>query len=172
MIVVRHAISERRSGVKHHNWKGGAVPSLLQQRVVRERTPGPSCPQTPAGGLGAWQGWSCNQQTLSLTVRRLFVAYRSFIVHRQCPLDPVDPLFEALSGRLKFTVRRHKFSKDSLSAWSNPKPETRNTLSPCGGESPKPETLKPETRNPKPETRNPETRNPNPKTRNLETRNT
>ena len=27
----------------------------------------------------------------------------------------VDPSFRALSGRLKFTVRRHKFNKDSLS---------------------------------------------------------
>ena len=31
------------------------------------------------------------------------------------PLGPVDPSFRALSGRLKFTVRRHKFNKDSLS---------------------------------------------------------
>ena len=30
-------------------------------------------------------------------------------------LGPVDPSFQALSGRLKFTVRRHKFNKDSLS---------------------------------------------------------
>jgi len=29
--------------------------------------------------------------------------------------SPVDPSFRALSGRLKFTVRRHKFNKDSLS---------------------------------------------------------
>ena len=29
-------------------------------------------------------------------------------------LGPVDPSFRALSGRLGFTVRRHKFSKDSL----------------------------------------------------------
>ena len=28
---------------------------------------------------------------------------------------PVVPSFRALSGRLKFTVRRHKFNKDSLS---------------------------------------------------------
>ena len=28
-----------------------------------------------------------------------------------------DPSFRALSGRLKFTVRRHKFNKDSLSSW-------------------------------------------------------
>jgi len=32
---------------------------------------------------------------------------------------PVDPSFRAFSGRLKFTVRRHKFNKDSLS----PRPE-------------------------------------------------
>ena len=31
-------------------------------------------------------------------------------------VDPVDPSFRALSGRLNFTVRRHKFNKDSLSA--------------------------------------------------------
>jgi len=30
-----------------------------------ERTPGPSCPQTPAWGLGAWSGWSYNQYTLT-----------------------------------------------------------------------------------------------------------
>ena len=34
-----------------------------------------------------------------------------FIVYRQ---DPVDPSFRVLSGRLKFTARRHKFNKDSL----------------------------------------------------------
>ena len=36
------------------------------------------------------------------------------MVHRQSPLGPVDPSFRALSGRLKFTVRRHKFNEDSL----------------------------------------------------------
>ena len=30
-------------------------------------------------------------------------------------LGPVDSSFRALSGRLKFTVRRHNFNKDSLS---------------------------------------------------------
>ena len=30
-------------------------------------------------------------------------------------LGPVDPSFRAFSGRLKFTVRRHKFKKDCLS---------------------------------------------------------
>jgi len=30
-------------------------------------------------------------------------------------LGPVVPSFRALSGRLKFTVRRHKFNQDSLS---------------------------------------------------------
>jgi len=30
-------------------------------------------------------------------------------------LGPVDPAFRAFYGRLKFTVRRHKVNKDSLS---------------------------------------------------------
>ena len=38
-----------------------------------------------------------------------------YMVYRQSPLDPVDPAFRALSGRLQFTVRRHKFNEDSLS---------------------------------------------------------
>ena len=37
-----------------------------------------------------------------------------FIVHRRSPLGPVHPLFRALSGRLKFMVRRHKFNEDFL----------------------------------------------------------
>ena len=28
--------------------------------------------------------------------------------------NPVDPSFRALSGRLKFTIRRHKFNKESV----------------------------------------------------------
>ena len=38
------------------------------------------------------------------------------VVHRVSSslLGPVDPSFRALSGRLKFIVRRHKFNKDSL----------------------------------------------------------
>jgi len=41
----------------------------------------------------------------------------STIVHRVSSslLGPVVPPFRALSGRLKGTVRRHKFNKDSLS---------------------------------------------------------
>jgi len=38
----------------------------LSQRVVREKTPGPSFPQTPAGGLSTWSTWSCNEQILPL----------------------------------------------------------------------------------------------------------
>ena len=38
--------------------------------------------------------------------------------YRLIPLGPVDPSFRALSGRLKFTVRRHEFNKDSLSRQS------------------------------------------------------
>ena len=33
---------------------------------------------------------------------------------RRSLLGPADPSFRALSGRLEFTVRRHKFDKDSL----------------------------------------------------------
>ena len=32
-------------------------------------------------------------------------------------LGPAGPSFQALSGRLKFTVRRHKFNNDSLFRW-------------------------------------------------------
>jgi hypothetical protein len=46
----------------------------------------------------------------------LFVALRSYIVYRQGPLGPVDPSFQALSGRIQFTFRRHEFKKDSLSS--------------------------------------------------------
>jgi len=35
--------------------------------------------------------------------------------YTQSPLGPVHPSFRAISGRLKFTVRRHKFNKDFLS---------------------------------------------------------
>ena len=34
-----------------------------------------------------------------------------YTVHRQSPVGPVDHSFRALCGRLKFTVRRHKFNK-------------------------------------------------------------
>jgi len=48
-------------------------------------------------------------------------------------LGPVVPSFRALSGRLKFTVRRHKFNKDSL-------PQHEASLMPAspqnGGKSP------------------------------------
>ena len=47
----------------------------------------------------------------------LLVIRRLEVVHRVSSrlLGPVVPSFRALSGRLKFTVRRHKFNKDSLS---------------------------------------------------------
>jgi len=48
----------------------------------------------------------------------LVVAYRLYIVHRL--LGPVVPSFRALPGRLKFTVRRHKFNEDSLSGADGP----------------------------------------------------
>ena len=44
-------------------WHGWGA-SVLRQRVVRERIPGPSFPQHLTGGLSTWSGWSCNQLTL------------------------------------------------------------------------------------------------------------
>ena len=46
---------------------------------------------------------------------RLFVTHRFYIVYLQGYCGPVDPSFRAVSGHLKFTVRRHKFNEDSLS---------------------------------------------------------
>ena len=47
---------------------------------------------------------------------QLFFFQEAFLQELQVPspLGPVDPSFRALSGRLKFMVRRHKFDKDSL----------------------------------------------------------
>ena len=47
----------------------------------------------------------------TLSIRRLQVVHRV----SSSLLGPVVPSFRALSGRLKFTVRRHKFNKYSLS---------------------------------------------------------
>jgi len=47
---------------------------------------------------------------------RLVAMFCSTLVFRYSfILSPVVPSFRALSGRLKLTVRRHKFNKDSLS---------------------------------------------------------
>ena len=60
-----------------------------------------------------------SRSVYELYLSSLFVAYdRFFIVHRQSPLVPVDPSFRALSGRVEFMVRRHKFNKDNLSSSS------------------------------------------------------
>ena len=51
--------------------------------------------------------------------------------------SPNDPSFRALSGRLKFTVRRHKFNKYSLlprnlePAFRSPKPGVFDSVSRC-----------------------------------------
>ena len=59
----------------------------------------------------------------------------SSIVHRVSSslLGPVVPSFRALSGCLRFTVRRHKFNKDSLSDGNDPP-----TPTPTPTPSPKP----------------------------------
>ena len=49
---------------------------------------------------------------------------------RQSPLGPVDPSFRALSGRVEFLVRRHKFNKDILPVrqWRAERGEARSVL--------------------------------------------
>ena len=42
-------------------------------------------------------------------------------------LSPLDPSFRALSGRLKLTVRRHKFNKDSVSSGVRGQNQKRET---------------------------------------------
>ena len=56
----------------------------------------------------------------------LYFIRRRYDVHRVSSslLGPVDPSCRALSGRLKFTVRRHKLNKDSL-PWSPSSYSTR-----------------------------------------------
>jgi hypothetical protein len=51
-----------------------------------------------------------NLKAKTMNLRRVV-----YIVYRQSPSGPVDPSFGALTGRLKFTVRRHECNKDSLS---------------------------------------------------------
>ena len=60
------------------------------------------------------------------TAIRTPVAYRFYIVYRQSPSGPVNPSFRALSGRLEFTVRRHKFNQDSLTSSHSLLPSLRN----------------------------------------------
>jgi len=111
--------------------------------------------------------WAC--------VAMLGIGFGSWVPKRVWNAER-QSLAGALSGRLKFTVRRHKFNQDSLSCrtvLARAAPRALERLGgACPGTSPYPN---PGTRNPKPENRKPkpETRNPRPKTRNPkpETRN-
>ena len=47
--------------------------------------------------------------------KKSLTPFTLFPLRSVCLLGPVDPSFRAPSGRLKFTVRRHKFNKDSPS---------------------------------------------------------
>jgi len=65
-------------------------------------------------GLGSGCGLSESIRPAD-TAPSLFVACRFSIVQRHSPLlGLVDPSFQALSGRLEFTARRHTFNRDSL----------------------------------------------------------
>ena len=64
------------------------------------------------------------------------VADSLYIVYRQSPLGSIDLSFQALSGRPKFTVRRHNFNKDSLlRAGDRIHPEIARNCSERGGGS-------------------------------------
>ena len=71
----------------------GGGRSLMSESPLRKHAPGSAPP--PAGTVGPLS---------------------SEVVHRVSSslLGPVDISFRALSGRLDFTVRRHKFNTDSL----------------------------------------------------------
>ena len=65
--------------------------------------------RTPQGCLRA-------PRSLQLTVKQSDqVTVESYDLQPlSSPLGPVDPSFRALSGLFSFTIRRHKFNKDSL----------------------------------------------------------
>ena len=105
------------------------------------------------------------------------------VVHRVSPslVGPVDPSFRALSGRLKFTVRRHKFNKDSFSSYlivtcpevfpagldakphtPNPKSQTPNPRHQTPNTKPQTPDPKPQTPEPKPKTQSPKPQTPDP----------
>jgi hypothetical protein len=67
-----------------------------------------------------WNGNSVQNRSgegRSTEARRPHVAARVKVVHRVSSslLGPEDPSFRALSGRIQFTVRRHKLNEDSFS---------------------------------------------------------
>ena len=87
-----------------------------------------------------WHLWEIDLRFAPGLLRRdmppfcsLFVAYRFYMVYRQVFLGPVDPSFRALSGRLKRTIRRHKFptkiltSRDTTVDTNNPHGKTKST---------------------------------------------
>ena len=71
--------------------------SVLQQQVVRERTPGPSCPHTPAWGLRGHAGLVINKLpygAASCTLPRsprlsLYCGLQGYLAHKKTkPLNP------------------------------------------------------------------------------------
>jgi len=132
----------------------------------------------PLPGWGSrFSAWSCSDATsfsrsesptLRFAHHNPHIGLRLKVVHRVSSslLGPVVPSFRALSGRLKFTVKRSKVVECIAPKWTglyrrspkrkirNPKTENRNA---------KPGMPKPQTHNPKPHTRqtlNLETLNP------------
>ena len=87
---------------KLHRHKFSNRITLRQDSDFRFRVFTPDC----------WRGWHALGAS---HVSRLTFRHR-YDVHRvpSSLLSAVDPSFRALSGRLKFTVRRHEFNTESL----------------------------------------------------------
>ena len=72
-------------------------------------------PWRKAGLLISMIKWTRTSR-LSIKISRSLRGITHAFVVPFSPLGPVDPSFRTLSGRLKFTVRRHEFNKDSFSS--------------------------------------------------------
>ena len=100
---------ERERGRERERERGGARDRETERDEGRESKGGrekeKEAPRLPRNGA--------RRHPL---VERGCLDYDALPSHRASSslLGPVDPLFQALAGRLQFTVRRHKFDKDSL----------------------------------------------------------
>ena len=83
-----------------------------------QRTPSPTFPSSRSLTCPRISTFPAHPESraLSSALFFFFITRKFCIGHRQSPLDPVDPSFRALYGRLQSTVRRHKFNQDSLFA--------------------------------------------------------
>ena len=103
-------VGRRREGVGASAAGGGGTGGVGGE-LLREGLAAPPSPMVASDrSMIAQVRWG-----LGFSVQSLALPLE--VVHRVSSslLGPVDPSFRALSGRLKFTVRRHKFNQDSFS---------------------------------------------------------